>query len=92
MKKFTTLKDDLIKESYSAQEDFNIKFEQTQEKLETIKVALDNFKADYQNDLRNWGYSGSMGHVNELLEEILEHLDAYVPKQMIPSDPNSEIQ
>ncbi len=74
MKKFTTLEEDLLKESESAQESFDTNFIYAQSKLDMIKTELDEFKSEYQGDLRNWGYAGSLGHVNELLDEILDFL------------------
>jgi hypothetical protein len=98
MKKFTTLKEDLLKESEQTQDVFNHTFAEAQFKLDIVKSRLDIFKKKYQGDLRNWGYVGSMGHVIELLDEMLEFLgediknDTDIPKQLIPSDPESEIQ
>lgn len=92
MKKFTTLDEDLIKESQSAQDAFNLKFKEFEEKLDIVKLAVNNMKEDYQSNLRNWGYAGSMGYVNEQLDDILAHLGQYVEKQLINPDPNSDIQ
>jgi len=99
MKKFTTLKEDLLKESTQAQQVFDHSFAEAQSKLDIVKSRLNIFKEKYQSDLRNWGYAGSVGHVVELLDQIIEHLgendmenDMDIPKQLIPSDPNSEIQ
>ena len=74
MKKFTTLKEDLLKEAYSAQEAFDKGFKEANDKLLQIRVALEDFKKKYQDDPRNWGYAGSLGYVNGELDNILEHL------------------
>ena len=74
MKKFTTLEEDLINEAAGAQEAFEKSFTEASNKLMQIKVALEDFKEEYQNDPRNWGYSGSMGYINNQLDQILEHL------------------
>jgi hypothetical protein len=91
MKKFTTLDEDLIKESQSAQDAFNLNFKEFEEKMDIVKLAVNNMKEDYQSNLRNWGYAGSMGYINEQLDNILQHLEQYVEKQPIP-DPNNDIQ
>jgi len=96
MKKFTTLEEDLIKEAAGAQESFDKGFKEANDKLLQIRVALEDFKAKYQNEPRNWGFSGSMGYINEQLDGILQHLGVYPDsfhesKQMI-ADPESDIQ
>lgn len=75
MKKFTTLETDLLTESVGAQEAFDKSFSEATDKLAQIEVALENFKEEYQNDLRNWGYAGSMDYINEQLNDILTHLN-----------------
>ncbi len=74
MKKFTTLEEDLIKEAAGAQEAFDKGFKEANDKLLQIRVSLEDFKEKQKNDPRNWGYAGSMGYINEELDEILEHL------------------
>jgi len=74
MKKFTTLEEDLIKEAVGAKEAFEKSFTEASNKLMQIKVALEDFKEKYQNDPRNWGYAGSMGYINEQLDQVLIHL------------------
>lgn len=74
MKKFTTLEEDLLKEAAGAQEAFEKGFTEASNKLMQIKVALEDFKEKYQKDSRNWGYAGSMGYINEQLDQILIHL------------------
>ncbi|MCK9417393.1 hypothetical protein M0Q97_12205 [Candidatus Dojkabacteria bacterium] len=91
MKKFTTLDEDLLKESQSAQDMFNLRIKEFEQKMNDIKLAVYNMKEDYQSNLRNWGYAGSMGYINEQLDNILQHLEQYVEKQPIP-DPNNDIQ
>lgn len=74
MKKFTTLEEDLIKETAGAQESFDKGFKNANDKLLQIRVALEDFKEKYKNDSRNWGYAGSMGYINEQLDGVLQHL------------------
>jgi len=74
MKKFTTLEKDLVKEAAGAQEAFDKGFKNANDKLLQIKVALKDFKEKYQKEPRNWGYAGSLGYINEQLDNILEHL------------------
>ena len=74
MKKFTTLEEDLLNEAVGAQEAFEKGFAKANDKLMQIKVALSDFKEKYEKDPRNWGYAGSMGYINDQLDQILEHL------------------
>ena len=74
MKKFTTLEKDVIKEAAGAQEAFEKNFSNASDKLLQVKVALEDFKEKYNKDPRNWGYAGSMGYINNQLDQILEHL------------------
>lgn len=91
MKKFTTLEEDLVKEAAGAQDAFDKGFKNANDKLLQIRVALEDFKDKYQNDPRNWGFAGSIGYVNEQLDQILEHLGIYESKQII-ADTESDIQ
>lgn len=75
MKKFTTLEIDLLNEAVGAQEAFDKSFKEANDKLLQIKVALEDFKTKYQNDPRNWGYAGSMGYINDQLNQVLIHLN-----------------
>jgi len=75
MKKFTTLEEDLLTEAIESQKSFNDGFEKANLKLEQIKNALEDFKAKFEQDPRNWGYAGSMEFINKQLDEILEHLN-----------------
>lgn len=79
MKKFTTLKEDLVKEELKAYEQFDLKFKEVEDKLLMIKNALENYKTEYYGDpsgrtKQNWGYAGSLGYVSDQLNNILEHL------------------
>jgi hypothetical protein len=74
MKKFTTLEEDLIKEAAGAQEAFDKGFKEANDKLLQIRVALEDFKDKQKNEPRNWEYAGSMGYINEQLDEVLNHL------------------
>lgn len=98
MRKFTTLKEDLIKENYIVQRKFEEEFDKVLDNIENIREYLSEIRKDYEKEPGNWGFVGSLGHVNELLEQVVEFLgnadeeDMNTPKQLIPSDPNSEIQ
>ena len=85
MKKFTTLEEDLIKEASGAQEAFDKGFKEANDKLLQIRVALEDFKAKYQNEPRNWGFSGSMGYINEQLDQVLLHLGVMEEKDTLKS-------
>ena len=79
MKKFTTLKEDLIKEELKAYEQFDLRFKEVNDKMRILQNALDDYKKEYYGDSSgkrklNWGYSGSLGYVSEQLDTILEHL------------------
>ena len=95
MKKFTTLEEDLLKESLSAQESFNNRYAEFKQKITDINWSVNKMREEYRSDLRNWGYSGSMGYINEQLDNILEHLskyssDGYQPivDNTLPEPPN----
>lgn len=75
MKKFTTLEEDLLKESINAQESFNKRYEEFKQKITDINWSVNKFREEYRSDLRNWEYSGSMGYINEQLDNILQHLN-----------------
>jgi len=60
--------------STSAKEAFDKSYTEAASKLSQIEAALEDFKATYQNDLKNWGYAGSMDHISNQLDEILTHL------------------
>jgi hypothetical protein len=78
MKKFTTLEEDLIKENAQAVERFDKHLEDVQIKLEKIKDSLDLLKTEFYGDPlgknAHWGYVGSLEHVSEYLDDIIEFL------------------
>ena len=74
MKKFTTLKEDLIKENAQVQEKFDAEMYQALMNIEKIKIGLDNMKKEYLNNPGNWGFVGSLQHVNDLLIDIIDNL------------------
>lgn len=74
MKKFTNIDDDLIKENVELSKQFNNKYKSALSKLDQIKIALDDYAIDQVKNPRNWGYVGSLGYINEQLNDILEHL------------------
>lgn len=74
MKKFTKIEEDLIAEKLEVQEKFDFRYDLAKVQLEQIQRKLDQFKIDYNDDSTNWGYVGSLGHVNEKLDDLLEFL------------------
>ena len=74
MKKFTKIEENLLKEAADAQKAFEKGFKTANDKLLKIRVALEKFKEKYESEPKNWGYAGSIGHANELLDEVLDHL------------------
>ena len=76
MKKFTTLETDLLKEAAGVQEAFATKYESATRKLEDISQLLENLKEDHERYPRDWSIVGSLGHVNEELDDIIEFLSS----------------
>jgi hypothetical protein len=79
MRKFTTLEEDLIKENAQLQEKFDLEMNQALDNLDKIQKALTAHKEEYLNNAGNWGYVGSLEHVNELLNDILEFISTPEP-------------
>ena len=50
MKKFTKIDEELLKESESAQEMFNSRFDEIQNKLKQVNIELDRYKSEYYGD------------------------------------------
>jgi molecular chaperone GrpE (heat shock protein) len=74
MKKFTNLEDDLIKENAELAKEFNENYKSALRKLDIIKIALDDYAIKQVKDPRSWGYVGSLEHINEELNDIMEFL------------------
>lgn len=74
MKKFTNLEEELIKENAKLAEKFNIHYQEILQKLDTIKVKLDDIALEQTKDPKNWGFVGSIAHVHEYVDDILEFL------------------
>jgi hypothetical protein len=103
MRKFTTLKEDLIKENIQVQREFEGEFDQALNNMENIREYLLELRKDHEKEPGNWGFVGSLGHVNDLLEQITEflgHADEEVHREKEISsdnlwrtdgDPNTEI-
>lgn len=79
MKKFTKIEEDLLREKIEAQERFDQNYTNALNKLEEIKSTLEKFKDEYQLNVENWGFAGSLGYVNEQLDAVLEHMESYRP-------------
>jgi hypothetical protein len=75
MKKFTNLDEDLLKENQSAQKLFNMRLEEFERNMDNVNSAVNNLKDKYQSNLKNWGYAGSLGYINEQLNNILQHIE-----------------
>ena len=74
MKHVKTFEKNLITEKLEVQEKFDFRYDLAKVQLEQIQRKLDQFKIDYNNDSANWGYVGSLSHVNERLDDLLEFL------------------
>lgn len=74
MKKFTTLEEDILKENAQVQEKFDAEMNQALENLDKIQKALISHKEEYLTNAGNWGFVGSLEHINELLNETLEFI------------------
>jgi hypothetical protein len=85
MKKFTTLDEDLIKENVELAKKFSNHYTECLQKLDVIKIGLDDFAIKQSKENKNWGYLGSIAYVNEQLDTILEHLDL---KEMLTNSKN----
>ena len=58
----------------NATEQFNERITLTFEKLEAIKLQLKKLQEKQKTEQQNWGFSGSVGHINEELDNIIEFL------------------
>jgi hypothetical protein len=74
MKKFTTLEEDLIKENIEIEKKFGQSYSDALAKIDKIKIALDDFAISQTKESSDWGYVGSLVHINEELDDILEFL------------------
>jgi hypothetical protein len=72
MKKFTNLENELIKENLAAAARFDFHYKNVLKKLDQIKIGADDMAIDAKNV--NWGHVGSMEHISEELDNILEFL------------------
>lgn len=75
MKKFTNLNEERLKENKVINEEFNLNYQKCLQKIETIKIGLDDMAIEQTKNSWNWGYVGDMAHVNEILDSILEFLE-----------------
>jgi hypothetical protein len=75
MKKFTTLDEELIKENIELAKKFNNHYKECLQKLDIIKIGIDDFAIKQSKQNKDWGYLGSIAYVNEQLDTILEHLN-----------------
>ena len=75
MKKFTKLEEDLIKETASAKERFEIHYDEIMENLESIKLGLQDYKKKFLKDPSNWGFVGSIANFNEELSDMMKTMN-----------------
>lgn len=54
-----------------AKENFGMEMEKALLHLEEIKNAINKLESNFKSDENNWGYVGSITHINELLGEII---------------------
>ena len=80
MKKFTHIDEDLIKENLEVNNKFELGYNFSISRLETIKSALNNMAKEQVKNSGDYGYVGDINHVNESLNEILEFLVEYQNK------------
>jgi hypothetical protein len=89
MKKFTNLEDDLIKENAEVAQKFNVLYKNALIKLDQIKISLDDFAIEQVKKPGDWGYVGSLRHINEELDDILEFLSLNDENKIfVSSNPN----
>ena len=55
----------------TAHETYLDKHAEAMAKIEKIKAMLETHSMKEANDKRNWGFSGDLGHWNQLLGQIL---------------------
>ena len=68
MKKFTTLKEDLIAENFKSQEDFDNNLNAISNKLDLVKTSLEGLREKTWNNI-------AFNNVNEQLDQILSNLN-----------------
>lgn len=79
MKKFTTLEEDLLKENAQLAEKFDTYHQSILDKLNKIRAAVDFMKEEQMKDPRNWAYIGSITHIDENLQDILDFISVPEP-------------
>jgi len=103
MKRFTTLDSDILKENTLLTEKLSLKVEKAQENLNRVNEVLNILKEEYTKQPNNLTIVNEVEHINAELTKILDDLglnkeyamgakNPNEPEQMIPADPNSEIQ
>ena len=73
MKKFTTIEEDLLRETRESEERFEQNYAEVLTKLDLIKDNLETLKQRH-NTKSDWGFVGSISHINNELEDILTFL------------------
>jgi len=63
-----------INESGSSSERFTINYTECFTKIQSIEHMLIDMKHKFSQDSKNWGFVGSISHVNEELTEIEQFL------------------
>jgi len=58
----------------SAEEYFNMRYKSIIEKIKELKILVNNLKGEFQNDKKNYGFSGSLGYVEDQLIEAVNFL------------------
>lgn len=74
MKKFTNIDSDIIKENAEIAINFNSNMQEILEKLDKIKVGIDDLALEQIKNPRDYGYIGIIEHINSELDEILDFL------------------
>lgn len=91
MKKFTTLKEDLIKEHKLLTEKLNSKVEKAQENLDRVNEVLRILKEEYAKQPNNTNIENEVEYINEKLTKILDDLGLNTKYTMGAKNPNENV-
>jgi hypothetical protein len=75
MKKFTNLDVEILKENKDLANKFNDLYKKSLEKIDKIKIAIDDLAIEQSKNPRNWGYLGDLGYINQSIDNIMDFLN-----------------